>query len=262
MTANGRVPWLDGRAAVDLGTARVRLIGLGHPSIVDEPSAVPGGARPVRHGLVADAAACARLVSRMLGAAPPGGAAATGQVLVGVPVSASAAERATVRGIVQRAAGCPASVVEEPLAAALGSGLDITDPRPQLLVDVGAGIVEAVVIRDAAVTDAVAVQLPESEPGGGPHGGPGALPGHVRDRVADMTAELLGRLPAPLRPAARERGLVLTGGGAAEPGLAGLLCSRLGLTVTCATEPAHATVRGLARLCLPPLAALLALPTA
>ncbi|MGI5271880.1 rod shape-determining protein [Nonomuraea sp. CA-218870] len=312
MTANGRVPWLDGRAAVDLGTARIRLAGPGRRTIVDEPSAVPGCPRPIRHGLVADAAACSRLVSRVLGGAPgdvlpdhgpgalpagalpagamsdgamsdgamsdgamsdgamsdcamsdcalPGGVMSGGGggvfrlVVVGVPVSASPAERATVTGIVARAAGCPVTAVEEPLAAALGSGLDVTDPRPRLLVDVGAGIVEAVVISDAAITDAVAVQLPD--------GGHGVLPGHVQDRITDLAAELLRRLPARSRPAARERGLTLTGGGAAHAGLAGRLCSRLGLTVSLATDPAHATVRGLARLCLPPMAALAAPPTA
>lgn len=254
MTGNGRVSWLDDRAAVDLGTARIRLIGFGHPSIVDEPSGVPGSARPVRHGLVADVAACARLVDQVLRIALPEGARTPGRVLVGVPVTASPAERATVTGIVGRAAGCPATVVEEPLAAALGSGLDITGPRPRLLMDVGAGIIEAVVIRDAAVTDAVAVQLPGD--------GDGSLPAHVQDRVTEMAAELLARLPARLRPAAREGGLTLTGGGAAEAGLAGRLCSRLRMTVSSAPEPAHATVRGLARLCLPPMAALLALPTA
>ncbi|HLU74387.1 MAG TPA: rod shape-determining protein [Nonomuraea sp.] len=251
MTGNG-VPWPDGKAAVDLGTARVRLAGPGR-SVVEEAAAPPGGPRPVRHGLVADDAACARLLERLLRAASPGGSAMPGHVLIGVPVTASRAERARVAGIVRRAAGCAATVVEEPLAAALGSGLDITDSRPRLLMDVGAGIVETVVIRDAAVTEAVAVQLPGD--------GPDVLPGHVQDRLAETAAELLSRLPARLRPETRERGLTLTGGGAAA-GLAGHLCSRLGMPVSRATEPAHATVRGLARLCLPPMAALVALPTA
>lgn len=244
MTGHGRVPWLERRAAVDLGTARARLAGLGHPSIIDEPAVVPGAAAPVRHGLVADTAACAHLVGRLLRAA---GGRAPERVLVGVPVTASPAERARVTGVVRRVAGCPATAVEEPLAAALGSGLDVTDVRPQLLVDVGAGIVEAVVIREAAVTDAVAVQLPHDQ----------ERP--PQDRIAQMAAELLSRLPARLRPVTRERGLILTGGGALSPGLAGHLCARLGMTVSCAAEPAQATVRGLARLCLPPMAALLAL---
>ncbi|MFD1938196.1 MULTISPECIES: rod shape-determining protein [Nonomuraea] len=257
MTINGRASWLEGHAAVDLGTARIRAVALGHPVIIDQPASVTSQDEtrwPVRHGMVADTATCARLVRRALRPVMVDAERPLRRVLLGVPVSASPAERAAAAEAVHRAAGCPVAVVEEPLAAAVGCGLDVTDPRPQLLLDIGAGIIEVVVIRDAAVADAVALQVPaQTQP---------VLPLHVQDRVTAMTAELLARLPSEQRASARERGLLLTGGGACRPRLAARLCSRLGLTVSSAPEPAHATVRGLARLCLSPLAALVALPTA
>ncbi|MEU7900191.1 rod shape-determining protein [Nonomuraea sp. NPDC049152] len=257
MTITGRASWLEGHAAVDLGTARVRAVVLGHPVIIDQPAGLTSRDEtrwPVRHGIVVDTATCARLVDRALRAVTVDAERPLRKVLLGVPVSASPAERAAAAEAVRRAAGCPVAAVEEPLAAAVGCGLDVTDPRPQLLVDIGAGIIEAVVIRDAAVVDAVALQLPApAQP---------VLPSHVQDRITAMTAELLARLPSAMRGSARERGLLLTGGGACQPRLAARLCSRLGLVVSSAPEPAHATVRGLARLCLSPLAALVALPTA
>ncbi|GAA3158975.1 hypothetical protein GCM10010466_57200 [Planomonospora alba] len=262
------------RAALDLGTSRTRLMMSGTLAIVDQPSAVPAapardgasgphdapdtsdaldalgalGApemlRPIRHGMVTSTAACARLARRVLRSAAPHGAPPLERVLLGVPVAASALDRRAAGTAVGSAAGCPVVIVEEPLAAAVGCGVDVTDPLPRLLLDVGAGIIEGVVIRDGAVVDAGAVQIPP--------GSSGDLPPHVGDQVAMVLAELLARVPANRRRAVRERGLLLTGGGVRRPELARRLCARLGMTVSPALEPAHATVRGLARLCVMP----------
>ncbi|MFD1540469.1 hypothetical protein [Nonomuraea guangzhouensis] len=67
-----------------------------------------------------------------------------------------------------------------------------------------------------------------------------------------MTAGLLGRLPAVTRPAARARGLLVTGGGAHQEHLLRRLRVALRMPVTAAPKPQYATVRGLMRLCLQP----------
>ncbi|GAA3163589.1 rod shape-determining protein [Nonomuraea roseoviolacea] len=204
----------------------------------------PGLVRPLRHGMVADPGACHRLVRLVLHDARLSGAWPLDRVLAGVPVAATASDRAAVRTAVSEAAECAVTLVEEPLAAAVGAGLDVTGSRPVLLLDVGAGIVEAVVIRDGVVTDALALQLSATTRTG--------LPSYALDGVVEMTARLLRRLPARLRPAARDGGLFLTGGGALQPGLTHRLRETLRLPVEVAPDPAHATVRGLTRLCLRP----------
>lgn len=241
-------------AVIDLGTARTRSLVSDGPAITDRPSsaphrasdpadagvlAEPGLVWPVRHGMVADMAACARLVRAVMRDAARDGARPPERVLVGVPVAASDLDRRAARAAVGSVAGCPVSLVEEPLAAAVGSGLDVTGPRPRLLIDVGAGIVEAVVIRDAGVADAGAVQITLRSSAG--------LPGHDLERVVAMVGDLIGRLPAGDRAAARA-GVRLTGGGAAHPELAQRLRTALRVTATPAREPAHATVKGLATL--------------
>ncbi|MEV0202998.1 rod shape-determining protein [Nonomuraea sp. NPDC050691] len=81
---------------------------------------------------------------------------------------------------------------------------------------------------------------------------PVGVPSYALDGVVEMTARLLRRLPVRLRPAARDGGLLLTGGGALQPRLTRRLREALRLPVEVAPEPAHATVRGLTRLCLQP----------
>ncbi|MER6945866.1 rod shape-determining protein [Nonomuraea sp. NPDC000554] len=257
-------------AALDLGTARTRSLVSGSVTIAERASSVPARPRqpgrqepeqgsevvwPILHGMVANMAACHRLAHTVLRDAMLYGSWPLERVLVGVPVAATRIDRLAVKASVSQAARCPVVLVEEPLAAAVGCGLDITGSRPRLLLDVGAGIIEAVALGDSAITDAGAIQITASPRP--------TLPAYALDSVTDMVADLLRRLPAQQRPAARANGLLLTGGGARDPRLARHLCAKLRVSVTPALEPAHATIRGLARLCLlPALAEQIATPAA
>ncbi|MET7338655.1 rod shape-determining protein [Nonomuraea sp. NPDC005650] len=234
--------------ALDLGTARTRSLVLGGHAIVDRPSAIlrrssasgePDVVRPVRHGMVADPGACLRLVRLVVRDTRLYDSRPLERVLAGVPVAASPSDRKAVRAAVAEIAGCEVALVEEPLAAAVGVGLDILGGRPRLLLDVGAGIVEAVVLDRGVVTDAVALQLSTTTDAG--------LTSYALENVVDMTAGLLRRLPG-----ARERGLVVTGGGAQQEQLLRRLHAALRMPVTAAPQPQHATIRGLMRLCLQP----------
>ncbi|MGV9304166.1 rod shape-determining protein [Nonomuraea sp. NPDC003727] len=245
---------MGGYAVLDLGTVRTRSLTSGTFAIAERLSAVPAGAPgttapsglrwPIRHGVVADPAACRRLVDIVLYDARLAGTWPLERILVGVPVAATASERRSLRTAVIEAAECPVVLVEEPLAAAVGAGLDVTDPRPCLLLDVGAGVVEAVVIHDGAITDAVALQLSATTRAG--------LPWPTVDSVVRMTAGLLHRMPAHLRATVRDGGLIVTGGGAGQTRLLNRLRSTLRMPVRVASEPAHATVYGLTHLCRQP----------
>jgi actin-like ATPase involved in cell morphogenesis len=113
-----------------------------------------------------------------------------------------------------------------------------------VLLDVGAGIVEVVAIRSGAISDAAALQLSATTSAG--------LPPYAMESVMEMTAGLLRRLPAHLRPAARDNGLIVTGGGAQQAQLLHRLLAALRMPISAAPEPQHATLRGLMRLCLQP----------
>ncbi|WP_043625766.1 rod shape-determining protein [Nonomuraea candida] len=243
--------------ALDLGTARTRSLATGGHAIADRPSAVAGRpaggsdradpVRPIRHGMVADPGACLRLVrlvlrdTRLYQDRPPE------RVLAGVPFSASPSDRKAVRAAVSEVAGCEVTLVDEPLAAAVGVGLNVLDSRPCLVLDVGAGIVEAVAVRDGAVVDAAALRLSATTGTG--------LVSYALEGVVDMTAGLARRLPDA-------RGLVVTGGGAHQELLLHRLRAALRLPAGAAPQPQHATVRGLMRLCLSPALAAGLVPSA
>lgn len=239
--------------ALDLGTARTRSLTVCGPTIADRPSSIVRRSstsgerdvvRPIRHGMVADPDACLRLVRMAVRDTLHYDPRPLEQVLAGVPVAASPSDRRAVRAAVAEIVGCEVRLVEEPLAAAVGVGVDVIDPRPCLLLDVGAGIAEAVAIKQGAVTDAVALQFSATTSVG--------LVAYALENVVDMTAGLLRRLPDVSCPATRARGVVVTGGGAHQELLLRRLRATLRLPVSAAPQPQHATVRGLMRLCLRP----------
>ncbi|GGS98756.1 rod shape-determining protein [Nonomuraea spiralis] len=245
---------------LDLGTSRTRSLSLDGFAIADRPSAVvvpsPESAagmpvRPIRRGMVVDPGACLRLVHLVLQDAWLSGGRPLEHVMAGVPRAATGSDRQAVRTAVAEAAGCEVTLVEAPLAAAAGAGVDIAGPGPYLVLDVGAGIVEAVVVSGGFVTDAAALQLSATTSAG-------LLPDAL-EGVVEMTAGLLRRQPAHLRPAARANGLTVTGGGALQTRLLDRLHTVLRTQVTATPEPQHATIRGLLRLCLRPAAPVIAL---
>ncbi|SFO77682.1 MreB/Mbl protein [Actinomadura madurae] len=253
------MPAAEPSAGLDLGSSRVRAVLPALDMIIDRPATAAGrlqaaggdvrtaAARPIEHGMVTDARACTRLTRLVLLEAGPG--LALRQILLAVPSAASRVQLGRATGAVRAAAGCPVRTLEAPLAAAVGAGIGLGDPRPRLVVDIGAGIVETAVVIRGRVHSVRSIQyLPEHRPG---HPLP-RLPEHVRARLTACVRHLLDDLPAPLRRAARDVGLVLTGGGARLPSLPGRLTAEMGLTVTIARDPARATVRGLAHACRAP----------
>jgi actin-like ATPase involved in cell morphogenesis len=129
-------------------------------------------------------------------------------------------------------------LVDEPVAAAVGAGLDVVGAEPFLLLDVGAGIVEAVAVREGAVFDAAALQL-------GATTSAGLLP-YALDGVVEMTAALVRRLPDDVRPSVPA--LTVTGGGARQRRLLHRLQTALRMPVNTLPEPEYATIRGLSRM--------------
>ncbi|MEV4799706.1 hypothetical protein AB0K18_06790 [Nonomuraea sp. NPDC049421] len=289
-----------GFVALDLGTARTRTSrgsAIADRSsdvfgVAPEDSAVP--IRPMRHGMVADPAACLRLVRQALHDARPPDEPLE-QVLVGVPLAATQSDRRAVHTAVveavtgrpvtrdsvkrvpaaagsgagrssgaspdelpgglsgdgladgahgdglaggARGGGCGVWLVDEPVAAAVGAGLDVVGAEPFLLLDVGAGIVEAVAVREGAVFDAAALQL-------GATTSAGLLP-YALDGVVEMTAALVRRLPDDVRPSVPA--LTVTGGGARQRRLLHRLQTALRMPVNTVPEPEYATIRGLSHM--------------
>jgi rod shape-determining protein MreB len=68
------------------------------------------------------------------------------RIVVGIPSGITGVERRAVIEASQRAGGREAYIIEEPMAAAIGSGLPIDEPKGCLIIDIGGGTTEVAVI--------------------------------------------------------------------------------------------------------------------
>jgi rod shape-determining protein MreB len=139
--------------AVDLGTARIRVAG-GFDGICERPASLMTEAA-MRHGVVINADAAVRILHPMIRERKRLGARGM-RVLACAPTDVSALERNLVRSCLLEAGAKAVVVVPEPLAAAVGSGVDIGSPYSKLIVDFGEGVTDCAVIRDGQIVESLA----------------------------------------------------------------------------------------------------------
>src|SRR5262245_21285244 len=168
--------------AIDLGTANTRLYVRGHGLIADEPTLIKiqpetgvveaVGARaarlskldrfaysisPLHAGAVADIEAASSLLKFFLSRAQKLGILKP-RALACAPTDACEEERAALIEATRRAGASAVVVVPEPMAAAIGAGLDVSSPYAQMLVDIGDGVTDIAVIRTGTLVTSSAVR--------------------------------------------------------------------------------------------------------
>ncbi len=157
---------------VDLGTATVLIYVVGKGIVLKEPSVVaieqdtkkilavgeearqmigrtPGNIvaiRPLREGVIADYDVTQSMLRHFLSKVCGRGPLARPRIMICVPSGVTGVER---RAVIQACAEAGASatyLIEEPLAAALGAGLDIAPPGANMVVDIGGGTTDIAVL--------------------------------------------------------------------------------------------------------------------
>ena len=162
--------------AMDLGTTCVVVVTRGRGVLLQEPSVVaadrqsgkvlqageaaretlgrtPGdliAIRPLREGVISDYTIAQAMVERFLKQAVPGGLTKP-RLLICVPSGISEVEERAVVDAGLQSGARRVYLMEEPLAAALGAGVDISRPEGRMIVDIGGGTTDAAVISLGAV---------------------------------------------------------------------------------------------------------------
>src|SRR5512135_1197775 len=159
--------------AIDLGTANTRLYAGDRGVVVEEPTAWNGQAQkarspatpwqesqltPVQAGVVVDIEAAAALLSPLIRRARRVHLVRP-RALLCTPSDASEHERAALVETAHRAGASVLAVSPEPLAAALGAGLDPTSRYASMIVDIGSGVTDIAVIRSGRIIHSAAVRM-------------------------------------------------------------------------------------------------------
>jgi len=158
---------------VDLGTSNVLIYADGKGIVVREPSVVavdkntgkilqvgaaarnmlgrtPGNVaamRPLKDGIISDHEMTVRLLSALFKNATQAGPFATKpRVVISVPSGVTEVEERSVINAAIEAGARRVFLIEEPLAAALGAGLDLKGAKGHMVVDIGAGTTDIAVL--------------------------------------------------------------------------------------------------------------------
>jgi rod shape-determining protein MreB len=172
--------------AIDLGTANTCVFALGKGVVVNEPSLIAfntrtGGVeavgdsardmlgrnperlrpvRPIRDGVIADFDATEKMLSYFIRKTNQQvGGWARPRVVFGVPSQITPVERRAVRESAYRAKVSEVFLVDEPMAAALGAGLPITEAAGSMIIDVGGGTTDIAVISLSGVVISKSVRV-------------------------------------------------------------------------------------------------------
>jgi rod shape-determining protein MreB len=172
--------------AIDLGTANTCVFALGKGVVVSEPSLIAfntsTGAveavgehargmlgrtperlrpvRPIRDGVIADFDACEKMLAYFIKktTAQVGGWTRP-RVVFGVPSEITPVERRAVKESAYRAKVSEVFLVDEPMAAAFGAGLPITEAAGSMIIDIGGGTTDIAVISLSGVVISKSVRV-------------------------------------------------------------------------------------------------------
>ncbi|MEA2015558.1 MAG: rod shape-determining protein [Actinomycetota bacterium] len=157
---------------IDLGTANTLVYVKGKGIILEEPSVVaidrerkrilavgqeakkmvgrtPDNiiaTRPLKNGVIADFETTEKMLRYFIQRVHKNVAFARPRIVICVPSGITPVEKKAVVEATEQAGARAAYIIEEPLAAAIGSGLSIDEPRGSMIIDIGGGTSEVAVI--------------------------------------------------------------------------------------------------------------------
>ena len=132
-------------AALDRHTGKVLAAGREARRLMERSPDTVLVIRPLGEGIIRDQSLAEAMLGLFLRQALPGRMLKP-RVLVGVPAGIAQAAERSVADAAIRAVGGKVWLMEAPLAAALGAGLDPEEPKARLVVDVGGGVTDIAVI--------------------------------------------------------------------------------------------------------------------
>ena len=170
---------------MDLGTANTLVFMKGKGIILREPSVVavdtrkdevlyvgqeakevigktPGSIvamRPLKDGVIADFDITANMMQRFIKKVCGSSIFSHPNIIICIPSGVTDVERRAVREAAVAAGGRRVSIIEEPMAAAIGAGLPVAEATGSMVVDIGGGTSEVAVISLGGIVTARSVRI-------------------------------------------------------------------------------------------------------
>ena len=206
---------MESEIYIDLGTANTLVMDRDLGLVANEPSVIafqelsngsrriiavggeakkklgrtPGNlqaSHPLRNGVIAELDATEAMLRYFLGFAPK--KVVRPRMVISLPYGVSDIEKKAVRDCGLHAGAREVILIEEPMAAAIGSGLPVKDSRGSMIIDIGGGTTEVAIISLCGIVHCEAIRI-------GGHRLDEAIVDHIRRQynvvIGDQSAEKL-----------------------------------------------------------------------
>lgn len=152
-------------AAVDVKMDRVRYVGQEAKDVIGRTPGSIVAVRPLKDGVIADFDMTTSMLQEFIRKALKGRAFAGSRVrvIICIPSGVTAVERRAVKEATQNAGAKRVSIIEEPMAAAIGAGLPVAEPTGSMIVDIGGGTSEVAVISLGGIVTSRSVRVAGDE---------------------------------------------------------------------------------------------------
>ncbi len=179
--------FLSSDMAIDLGTANTLVYVKGRGIVLNEPSVVaivevkgkkqvlavgeeakqmlgrtPGNIhaiRPLRDGVIADFEVAEEMIKYFIRKVHNRRSFTSPLVIICVPSGSTAVERRAIQESAESAGARRVHLIEEPIAAAIGAGLPVTEPTGSMVVDIGGGTTEVAVLSLGGIVSGRSVRV-------------------------------------------------------------------------------------------------------
>jgi rod shape-determining protein MreB and related proteins len=173
--------------AIDLGTANTLVYVRGQGIVLNEPSVVarsispqgkkiyavgneaklmmgrtPGNMeaiRPLRDGVIADFEVAQEMIKHFIRKVHNRRTFVSPEIVICVPSGSTPVERRAIQEAAENAGASRVYLIEEPMAAAIGAGLPVTEPTGSMVVDIGGGTTEVAVLSLRGIVYATSVRV-------------------------------------------------------------------------------------------------------
>ncbi|MBR6616559.1 MAG: rod shape-determining protein [Oscillospiraceae bacterium] len=132
--------------AVNTRTEKARYVGKEAKQVIGRTPGSIVAVRPLKEGVIADFDLTITMLQEFIHKVLKGTILTRARVIICIPSGVTAVERRAVKEATEKAGARHVSVIEEPMASAIGAGLPTTEPCGSMIVDIGGGSSEVAVI--------------------------------------------------------------------------------------------------------------------
>ena len=149
--------------AIDKHTGKIQAIGSKAKEMLGKTPANIVAIRPMKDGVIADFEITEKMLEYFIKQTRSGAHFLKPRIVIGVPSEITQVERRAVKDAALRAKASEVFLIEQAMAAAIGAELPITEPGGNMIVDIGGGTTDVVVISLTGIVISKSIRTASNE---------------------------------------------------------------------------------------------------